>query len=194
MCRRHGSGANAVCCERKPPFYHLQENKRNRVPRLGGPVLSEGERSFRYGCCFDTDDEGEAAVLKNIFYTSRTFAADAADQICPILDVSRRNNRRAGVTGFLLFDGKRFLQFLEGPAAAVDATMHRIVEDRRHYAHVIMIDEEETHRQFPDWDMAFENEGELRDTLLLQVERRLGTLETRAARLFRSYAKMARAA
>lgn len=133
-------------------------------------------------------------MLKNIFYTSRALGADAADQIGSILDVSRRNNRSVGVTGFLLFDGKRFLQFLEGPAAAVDTTMNRIVGDRRHYAHVVMIDEEEHHRQFPDWDMAFESEGQIRDTLLLQVERRLGASETRAARLFRSYAKVARAA
>jgi hypothetical protein len=46
-----------------------------------------------------------------------------------ILSTSRRNNDRAGVSGLLVAGGRRFLQALEGPAAAVLATYARIAAD-----------------------------------------------------------------
>ena len=43
-----------------------------------------------------------------------------------ILTVSRRNNARDNISGLLFFNGKRFLQALEGDDAMVDATYARI--------------------------------------------------------------------
>jgi hypothetical protein len=73
-----------------------------------------------------------------------------------ILAASRRNNQRLRVTGLLLFNGKRFLQLLEGPASAVEATYQRIAADPRHFALVRLSERAIDVREFGDWDMAFQ--------------------------------------
>jgi hypothetical protein len=72
-----------------------------------------------------------------------------------LLDVSRRNNRMVGLTGLLLYDGVRFLQALEGEAAALDATFGRIKADVRHRACVELGRAEVEARGFGAWDMAW---------------------------------------
>lgn len=71
-----------------------------------------------------------------------------------ILIQSRRNNDAAGVTGLLYTDGTRFLQVLEGEAAAVAATFGRIRADARHHAVVVLSDMVVTERSFGRWAMA----------------------------------------
>lgn len=78
------------------------------------------------------------------------------DDVDQILHASRRNNARVRVTGLLLFNGKRFLQLLEGETAAVAATYQRIQADDRHFAVVKLSEREITKREFGGWDMAFE--------------------------------------
>src|SRR3954468_23995369 len=73
-----------------------------------------------------------------------------------ILATSRRNNRRADVTGLLLFNGKRFLQLLEGPEAEVKTTYDRILLDPRHFALVKLSERQIEEREFGGWDMSFE--------------------------------------
>ncbi len=73
-----------------------------------------------------------------------------------IVEESRTNNRRAGVTGMLISDGTRFLQALEGSEAAVDATFERIRADPRHCACVLLDRGPITARAFAGWDMAWQ--------------------------------------
>lgn len=70
-----------------------------------------------------------------------------------ILAVSRRNNRAADVTGFLVAGSRRFLQLLEGDEAAVRATYNRILADPRHFACVVIDQRHVAERQFAHWDM-----------------------------------------
>ncbi|QAY78375.1 BLUF domain-containing protein [Sphingosinicella sp. BN140058] len=73
-----------------------------------------------------------------------------------VLDSSRRNNAAVGVTGLLVAGGRRFLQVLEGPDAAVEATLARIKVDPRHRAIVTLSRKDVDARQFGDWSMGFE--------------------------------------
>lgn len=82
-----------------------------------------------------------------------------------ILMVSRRNNDAAGVTGLLYTDGTRFLQVLEGERDKVDATLDRIMADRRHHAIVILSDREVVEREFGKWAMAHRLPTDSADTL-----------------------------
>lgn len=70
-----------------------------------------------------------------------------------ILETSRVNNQRAGVTGLLIFDGKRFLQALEGPLDAVEMTFARIALDPRHRALVKLSSRMVEVREFGNWSM-----------------------------------------
>ena len=131
---------------------------------------------------------GTTQMMKQLFYISSANGTLLPEVVEEILKVSRRNNRAKGVSGFLLFDGRRFLQLLEGPAKAVDMTMAKIVEDKRHFGTAIIMESQISRAEFPDWAMAFEREGPVHDSLIAQVERRVGTSSSPAAMKFRAYA------
>lgn len=80
-----------------------------------------------------------------------------------ILAGSRHNNRRDGITGLLVHDGKRFLQVLEGTAPLVDAAFARIKADPRHCAAVMLSARDVEGRQFGEWDMACQVVAPTRD-------------------------------
>lgn len=72
-----------------------------------------------------------------------------------ILKVSQRNNARDAITGLLMFDGKRFLQALEGHEALIERAFDRIRDDPRHFACVALGRVPIEARAFGEWDMAW---------------------------------------
>ena len=109
-----------------------------------------------------------------------------------ILQVSRRNNERARVSGLLLFNGKRFLQLLEGPVALVEATYARILKDERHYAIVKLSERPIEEREFGGWDMAFERFAPENGRVAVtdKVKELTQTASPSVRALFTSYAAM----
>lgn len=94
--------------------------------------------------------------MHQITYISTVQIGFGAHAIEDILAISRRNNRRDGITGLLVSDGTRFLQALEGDKAAVEAAYVRIKADPRHRAAVLLGSKAVDERQFGSWDMAFD--------------------------------------
>ena len=89
-----------------------------------------------------------------------TYISTATREILPsdidgILAAARRKNELAGIKGLLLFDGRRFLQALEGEESQVGATFERIKGDDRHRAIVVLSSRAIAARQFGDWAMAW---------------------------------------
>jgi Sensors of blue-light using FAD len=70
-------------------------------------------------------------MLLQLIYASRPFGFDAA-MLTGILFDARRCNTRDGITGALICRDDLFLQLLEGPEKAVEATYNRIRADDRH--------------------------------------------------------------
>lgn len=95
-----------------------------------------------------------APSIEQLLYISTVSPNEAVD-LATILAIARRNNRASGVTGLLLFNGKRFLQVLEGPPEAISATYDRISRDARHRAPVILARKAISEREFGDWSMGF---------------------------------------
>ena len=95
-------------------------------------------------------------TIYQLVYCSRNTVSDChADvdaEIMRILDASRRNNARDGVTGALLFSAGSFAQVLEGPLAAVERTFERIP---RHADVVGLSVLRSGRRDFADWSMAY---------------------------------------
>lgn len=94
-----------------------------------------------------------------LLYISTARRPLTAEQLADILRTSRRNNARVDVGGLLIVGGRRFLQALEGPEAAVMATFQRINADPRHFAVVQLMREEITERQFAQWAMGAQAGG-----------------------------------
>jgi hypothetical protein len=114
------------------------------------------------------------------------------DTVEEILWTSRRNNGAVHVTGLLLFNGKRFLQLLEGPKAAVATVYGRILRDDRHYAVVKLSEREIDEREFGGWDMAFERfaADNGRIAMTEKVKELTETASPSVRALFTSYAAM----
>jgi hypothetical protein len=70
-------------------------------------------------------------MLLQLVYASRPFGYEA-NILSSILIEARRCNTRDGITGALICRDDLFLQLLEGPEKAVEATFGRIRADDRH--------------------------------------------------------------
>ncbi|MET0367139.1 MAG: BLUF domain-containing protein, partial [Methylobacterium sp.] len=89
---------------------------------------------------------------KNLLNGSEPEARAAVETI---LDASRRNNPRVGVTGALMFNDGAFAQVLEGPQKGVEDTFERIQRDLRHGDVTVLECRPVTERSFSEWSMAF---------------------------------------
>ncbi len=99
------------------------------------------------------------AVIFRVLYCSRnTLVGSPAKidaEIAQILETSRRNNARVGVTGGLLYSDGCFAQVLEGPMDCVETVFERIQCDPRHSDVTVLQATPVDRRDFPDWSMAF---------------------------------------
>ncbi len=105
--------------------------------------------------------------MKRIIYCSQATHDVSPDELVELLEVSRRNNEDAGLSGMLLYSSQSFLQVLEGEPDALAATYARIIADDRHANLRLLMDAEVASPLFPDWTMGFEHvdEDDLADEL-----------------------------
>ncbi len=75
------------------------------------------------------------------------------EEVDAILAASARNNPARGITGLLLFNGRNFLQLLEGEESEVAALMETITADPRHAGVSVLERRTIEARACPDWAM-----------------------------------------
>jgi hypothetical protein len=93
----------------------------------------------------------ESALL----YVSELADADPA-AVDRIVDMSRVRNQRDQVTGLLMFDGRRFAQWIEGPSKAIDRLLQRLRADARHRRmDVLWFESPGLGRRFPNWAFGY---------------------------------------
>jgi hypothetical protein len=80
---------------------------------------------------------------------------EARLDIRSILEVSRRNNARDGLTGALLVGADYFIQVLEGERKPLCAALQRIINDPRHQGVQLEEFTGTPRRYFADWTMRF---------------------------------------
>ena len=91
--------------------------------------------------------------LRAIAYVSQA-KPDLSDQrLRTLVDDAARFNKLAGVTGVLLHDGQRFLQYIEGPPDGIDSVYERILQAGSHVDIVELARSRLGQRQFPYWAM-----------------------------------------
>ncbi|WP_295853641.1 BLUF domain-containing protein [uncultured Xylophilus sp.] len=72
--------------------------------------------------------------LHALLYTSQLASGTPIQAVAAVIGPSRTHNRADRITGLLVFDGSGFVQYLEGPAAALEDCLQRIAQDPRHTA------------------------------------------------------------
>lgn len=93
--------------------------------------------------------------MYRLVYVSTAREGIGPEEIGAILDVSQSNNHERLITGFLVHNGRHFMQALEGAYDEVKEIYQRITGDDRHYGVVQIIGESISERAFPEWSMNY---------------------------------------
>ncbi len=106
-------------------------------------------------------NDGPAAAPKptvdhSLVYFSTSFGLFDEETIASILQQSRRNNAKVGITGLLLYMNGSIIQVLEGEKEAIEALFKRISRDDRHTHVVCVLNRPVKERLFDRWSMAYE--------------------------------------
>lgn len=93
--------------------------------------------------------------MLSLVYVSAATQSYSPQELDALLEKSRHNNTRDGISGMLIYRDGDFLQVLEGPEEAVRTAFARIAKDARHQR-IMMLDESRIEqRAFGEWSMGF---------------------------------------
>lgn len=117
-------------------------------------------------------------MIHRIVYMSRAASSFSDLDIDDLAEQASLRNAATGITGLLVFDGRRFLQAIEGDETAVRELMHRIACDERHDMIEIMADGPAKRRKFGTWSMACRRVADhwCTDDFLKQIKERVVTI------------------
>ena len=118
--------------------------------------------------CKEADRTHPEALLE-IVYMSEPDESLSDRDIVEILEASQENNEEACITGVLFYDGRHFLQVLEGPDEAVWNVYSEILADPRHRNVVTIHEGPILKRAFNAWGMAYRRIDE--DSEILRLAR-----------------------
>ena len=105
-----------------------------------------------------------------MFLVSLTYTSEmnVSTDFLDILEVSRVNNARDGITGVLLFCNNNVVQCLEGSREAVNKAYARIIRDKRHQNPLLVDYRVLSTRLFPAWSMGYVPESSVTQPVLLK--------------------------
>jgi hypothetical protein len=90
-----------------------------------------------------------------VYFSSSVDSLDEND-LAAILEQSRQNNSKLGITGVMLYVRGSIVQVLEGAKLAVDTLFERIQHDNRHKDVMAVLNRPIAQRQFGNWSMGYE--------------------------------------
>ncbi|MEG2803155.1 BLUF domain-containing protein [Stenotrophomonas sp.] len=96
----------------------------------------------------------QSSAIHALAYTSRAVGGLTNADLERILVDASITNRAHDVTGALLYDGFRFLQYIEGPEAGLQAVLARIEAARSHAGIEMLVNGPVPERHFWNWSMA----------------------------------------
>lgn len=100
------------------------------------------------------ENESKEKLVRLIYVSIMTVACDT-EALENILKVSRINNKKRNITGFLCYDPAFFMQCIEGPREAINGLYTDISRDKRHTNLTLLEYVDVDKRLFGDWEMGF---------------------------------------
>nr|WP_254698735.1 BLUF domain-containing protein [Stenotrophomonas maltophilia] len=110
-------------------------------------------RTIRVAMVERSATTGGAMPFRAIAYVSEASRNLTEQRLQQLVAEAVQFNESVDVTGTLLFDGSRFLQYLEGPEAGIKAAYMRILGASSHSGIVELNRGRVGRRQFPHWRM-----------------------------------------
>ena len=86
-------------------------------------------------------------------YVSTAATALDAKEVDALAKLASQKNTRANISGVLVYNGRNFLQVLEGDGDAVEALMRKIEADPRHSGVKRLASEDPSEARFPEAGM-----------------------------------------
>lgn len=111
-------------------------------------------------------------MLVRCLYASRPVAPLPAVLLDQILEQSRRNNPKKGLTGLLCYTKDIFVQVIEGGRDEVCELFNALVRDERHRDVRLLAFDEIAERNFGGWTMGQVNVQAINPALLLKYSER----------------------
>ena len=96
-----------------------------------------------------------AEPLAQLVYRSAAVGRPTAGDLDHLLAQARERNAAEDLTGLLVYDQGRFVQWLEGPNTGIDRVWQSIRRDPRHTEVERLHTPWHPHRLFPNWQMQF---------------------------------------
>ena len=100
-------------------------------------------------------------MIHRTIYLSATHRPLAAADLAQIMDSSRRNNARDGITGLMVYHDCQVLQVLEGEGEPLRRVYARICADPRHGGIIRLWSGQVDGRAFGDWRMGLVRAADL---------------------------------
>jgi hypothetical protein len=126
--------------------------------------------------------------LFELIYQSSALNTFSDEQLESLVSEARNFNVAHDITGLLVFDGKSFLQILEGDKKIVEDLYDRISMDERHCNVNLRWSQHSAERSFSDWSMgcfALEGASVEKDLMLKsRFENSLSDTLSHGSRLF----------
>ena len=97
--------------------------------------------------------------MYHLIYISHAVHPFTQVELEQLLTSARRNNKRLGITGMLLYLNEKFIQVLEGERQAIEKVMAIIELDPRHKKLSVLLEGESSERIFKTWTMGFKRLG-----------------------------------
>lgn len=112
-------------------------------------------------------------MLRLIYFSTARLGLGSAD-LEDILSRAVVHNVAHGVTGVLLFNGRNFLQVLEGPRRLVEGLYERITRDSRHTGVTLIKTEPVSRLSYPEWGMKLKDlDSDLGEHSLLRLNQEI---------------------
>ena len=107
-------------------------------------------------------------MLVRCLYASRIVKPLSASALDAILEQSRKNNPKRGITGLLCHTQDFFVQVVEGGREPISELLKAIHHDDRHAQVTILMFEEIAERRFGNWTMGHVNVESINPSVVLK--------------------------
>ena len=101
-----------------------------------------------------------------VIYISTETTSFSETEFMELSKASAISNTKNGVTGFLMYQDGRFVQYLEGAEHAVKHVVKRIEGDRRHVVDFSYAERLKQGKRFPNWSMRLLSKDDLKKVSL----------------------------
>ena len=137
----------------------------------------------------------EHKMIRIVYVSTAAMDLGEAD-LGALLALAQARNQKQRITGLLVYNGRNFMQALEGKADDVADVMTSISQDKRHTGVIVISKQTIPHRSFPDWSMHLTRaQCAARPDMLLNgnglPEEVLATADPEIARLFHNFNALA---